>query len=415
MTQPPGDPSQALARFFDPAPSGLLGVAVSGGSDSLALLHLLNDAFGPGMLRAVTVDHGLRPEAQDEAQMVAEVCDRLNIPHTTLRWTGWDRRGNLPDQARRARYALMAEWGQAQGVTQIALGHTADDQAETLVMRLARGAGAEGLAAMTPRRTQDGVTFLRPLLPVRRSALRDYLDGKGQDWVDDPSNEDTRYDRPRIRKAMPDLARLGLTVDALTTTARTLRSASDTIAHYAAVEARSHVRIDRGDVLIPQEALRDMPADIQRRILQAALRWIAGGDYPPRSAAMDRLTEAVLQGDPMPLAGCLATVRDGTIRLTRELAAVATTTARPGDLWDTRWRLHGPSLPGDHIAATGEAGLALCPDWRDAGLPRTTQLAAPALWRGDTLIAAPLTGDATEHRLELVRSAEDFHATFHTH
>ena len=415
MTGDPGDPSQALARFFNHDLASPLGVAVSGGSDSLALLFLLNDHFGPDHLHAVTVDHGLRTEAADEARLVARICDQMNLPHTTLRWTGWDGQGNLPDRARRARYALTVDWAREQGITQVALGHTADDQAETLLMRLARGAGAEGLAAMNPHRTQDGVTFLRPLLPVRRTALRDYLTAKGQGWVDDPTNEDIRFERPRIRRAMPDLALIGLTVDALTTTAQNLRSASDAIAHYSAKEAQTHVRVESGDILMPQAALTDMPSDIARRILQAGLRWIAGGEYPPRSASLDRLIQAMKAGDQMPLSGCLASVKSGTIRLTREYAAVAGTSAQPGELWDTRWKMEGPFHPDDRIAAMGEAGLCARPDWRDARLPRTTLLAAPAVWRGETLIAAPLAGDATEYTLQLVRTAEDFHATFGTH
>lgn len=415
MKQGPGDPAAALARFFTPAPQGVVGVAVSGGSDSLALLHLMHDYICPDRIHAVTVNHGLRAEAASEADTVARIAASLHIPHTTLRWTGWDGQGNTADQARRARYALMTDWAKAQGIAQIALGHTADDLAETLLMRLSRGAGSEGLSAMADRRDLDGVTYLRPLLSVRRTALRDLLTNRGQSWIDDPTNDDTRYDRPRLRHALPDLAALGLTVDALATSARNLRAASDALSHYAAQEARAHVRTEAGDILIPQTALTDMPAEIARRIIQAALRWIAGGDYPPRSAALDRFIAATLAGETMPLAGCIATVSQGTIRLTREPAAVANLTAQPTTLWDDRWQIQGPFQAGDHIAATGEAGLAQVPDWRDRGLPRTTLLSAPAVWRGDMLIAAPLADDATEFRLKLIKSEEVFHATFRTH
>ncbi|WP_136634691.1 tRNA lysidine(34) synthetase TilS [Pseudooceanicola onchidii] len=415
MTKPSGDAAQAIARALTPLPDGPLGVAVSGGSDSLSLLLLAHDLLGPDRLRAVTVDHGLRPEAAGEAAFVARICAAQGIAHTTVHWKGWDGQGNLPDRARRARYALIAEWAQSQGIGAVALGHTADDQAETLLMRLGRGAGAEGLAAMSDRRVIHGVTFLRPLLTERREVLRDLLRVRGQTWVDDPTNDDTRFDRPRLRKALPDLAALGLTVEALTTTARNLRSASDTLAHYAEQEAARHLRIDGPDVLIDPAALDILPPEITRRLLQAALRWIAGGDYPPRSAALDRFTEALRAGDAVTLAGVFASPAKGMIRLTREPGAVAALIADPGTPWDGRWQVDGPFGPGDQIRATGAAGLRAVPDWRETGLSRTTLMAAPAVWQGEDLRAAPLAGHTAGFTAKLIRTAEDFRATLRTH
>lgn len=408
-------PAAALARFLEALPDGPLGVAVSGGSDSLALLHLLHDQLGPDRLQVVTVNHGLRPEAAGEADHVSAICQALSVPQTTLHWRGWDGQGNMQDRARRARYALMANWAKAQGITRIALGHTADDQAETLLMRLGRGAGVEGLAAMSAKRKEHGVTFLRPLLHVRRQALRDDLTGRGVEWVDDPTNDDTRFDRPRIRQALPGLAKIGLTVPALTTVAANLRSASDALAYYAVQEARGHIRIDGPDVLMTRAALDALPNDIIRRLLIAALRWIAGADYPPRSAALDRMIQEMRTGSTTTLGGCLASAGPDHIRLSREPAAVAEITVQPGSVWDERWQIDGPFAPGDRIAATGEIGLRDCANWRETGLPRTTLLAAPAVWRGNTLIAAPLAGLAAGFTAFLLRTEKDFIATLRPH
>ena len=408
-------PSAALARFLSLQPDGPLGVAVSGGSDSLALLHLLHDHLGPEQLFAVTVDHGLRPEAAAEAAHVSEICNALSVPHTTLRWRGWDGQGNVQDRARRARYTLMADWARAQGISRIALGHTPDDQAETLVMRLGRGAGVEGLAAMSAEREEQGVTFLRPLLEVRRAALRDDLRARAVAWIDDPTNDDTSFDRPRIRQALPDLAEIGLTVPALTTVAANLRSATDTLAHYAVQEARTHVRIDGPDVLLARAALETLPNEITRRLLIAALRWIAGPGYPPRSAALDRMIQELRAGSTTTLGGCLAIAGQDCVRLSREPAAVAGISAEPGTDWDQRWQIDGPFGPGDRIAATGETGLRDCANWRETGLPRTTLLAAPAVWRDGRLIAAPLAGLSAGFTAILLRTEKDFIATLRPH
>lgn len=418
MTQETGDPAQALARFFDAAPTGPVGVAVSGGSDSLALMHLMAGAArtsGAFEVDVVTVDHGLRPEAAAEAETVARAAQALGLRHTVLRWSGWDGQGNLPDAARTARYKLMADWARTRGIDRIGLGHTADDQAETLLMRLARGSGAEGLSGMSERRVVHGVTFVRPLLSLRRQTLRDHLTHLGQTWIDDPTNDDVRYDRPRIRRALPDLAAIGLTVEALTTTAANLRAANQALGHYAAQAARDHVRFEAGDVLLSRAVLEILPQEISRRLLMAAIRWITGADYPPRRHGMERLIDALSRGETRTFAGCLATVKRDVIRIAREPAAALGETARLGAVWDARWHIEGPDVPEYHVAALGEAGLRQRPDWRASEMPRTSLLSSPAIWCDDDVIAAPLAGDATEFTIRLIRTEEDYHAALLTH
>ncbi len=153
MTTLPATGLAALIAQHFQNETGPLGIAVSGGSDSLALLHLMVE-WGRAPLRCVTVDHRLRDASAEEAAQVAEICAALGIAHDTLTWDGWDGQGNLAAEARRARYALLADWAVTHGLTGIALGHTQDDIAETLLMRLARRAGVDGLAAMPQRRSE---------------------------------------------------------------------------------------------------------------------------------------------------------------------------------------------------------------------------------------------------------------------
>lgn len=399
-------------------PPDRLGVAVSGGGDSMALLHLLADwaaESGAFTLHAATVDHGLRTEAAAEARTVAGICDGLGVAHETLRWTGWSGEGNLQDAARRARYDLLADWAARHGVTLVTVGHTADDQAETLLMRLARSSGVDGLSAMAPRWRHAGTTFVRPMLALRRADLRAHLRRRNVTWIDDPSNDDDTFDRVRARRALEALDPIGLTVPALCTVSQNLAAIRETLGFYAFTEARACVRVEQGDIVIPLTDLRRLRPEILRRILVRALMWISGAEYGPRGKTMTLLVESLRTGTGMTLHGCRALFSGGELRICREWAAVAGTSAAPGEPWDGRWRLTGPWSDGVEIRALGEAGLAECAAWRATGLPRAALLAAPAAWRGDTLVACPMAGRSDGWQAELRAGADDFYGSLLAH
>lgn len=181
--------------------AGRIGVAVSGGPDSLALLLLAHAAL-PGRVAAATVDHGLRAESAAEAAMVADLCARLGVPHATLKVEVGE--GNVQAQARAARYAALAGWMEREGLEALATAHHADDQAETLLLRLNRGSGVAGLSGVRARGPvpQTRLPLLRPLLGWRRSDLLAIVGSAGIKPVQDPSNADDRFDRARIRKAL---------------------------------------------------------------------------------------------------------------------------------------------------------------------------------------------------------------------
>lgn len=367
-----------------------VGVALSGGGDSMALLHLLRDA-GVSVC-AATVDHGLRPDSQSEANWVAQQCAGLNIPHDILSWTGWDGTGNLQDQARQARYRLLADWAQAHGLAAVALGHTIEDQAETVLMRLSRGAGVDGMAAMAGDFDRFGVRFLRPILHLRRAALRDLLRTHGARWVEDPSNDNPRFDRVRIRQAMGDLAGLGITVDRLAQVAGNMADARAALWFYVADFAGKYIREQAGDLIVNRPAFLAQPDETRRRILAAALQWVSSAPYPPRRDAIAGLAQVAADGGKTTLHGCVVVAGHDSLRITREPNAVTGLRTASDGLWDGRWRMTGPQQPGLHIAALGDAGLRQCADWRECGVPRMTLLVSPAVWECDTLLSAPLVG-----------------------
>src|SRR5205085_2119324 len=188
-------------------------LAVSGGPDSIALMWLAARwrralARGPRLV-AVTVDHGLRPEAAREARDVKRLARALEVPHRTLRWTGIKPRTGLPAAARAARYRLLAQAARAHGATHILTAHTRDDQAETLLMRMARGSGLAGLAAMARQSEREGVVLARPFLQISKSQLVATLTKAKLGFAVDPSNRDLNFARPRFRALMPALAAEG--------------------------------------------------------------------------------------------------------------------------------------------------------------------------------------------------------------
>jgi tRNA(Ile)-lysidine synthase len=203
----------AQALFADCKGAPAIVLAVSGGPDSIALMWLAARwrralTRGPRLV-AVTVDHGLRAEAAGEARDVKRLARALDLPHRTVRWSGAKPKSGVPAAARAARYRLLAKAAREFGATHILTAHTRDDQAETLLMRLLRGSGIAGLAAMAPITEREGVLLARPFLNVSKSQLVATLRKAKVGFADDPTNRDTHFTRPRIRAVMPILAAEG--------------------------------------------------------------------------------------------------------------------------------------------------------------------------------------------------------------
>jgi tRNA(Ile)-lysidine synthase len=388
--------ADGLAAALDAAPPGPLGVAVSGGGDSVALLLLLH-AHGGRRLAAITVDHGLRPESAAEAAAVAALCAARGIPHTVRRWHGGGT-GNLQARARDGRRALIAAWAHESGIGAVALGHTLDDQAETFLLRLARGSGIDGLSAIAPVTAFDGLLWLRPLLGTRRATLRRWLEGQGVGWADDPSNADDRFDRVRARAALPHLAPVGLGPERLAATAAAMARARSALEQATAERARAIVTAGAaGDAEIAVEGLADAPDEIGLRLLAGTLCWVSGARYRPRLARLEAALSAIRDrrlGHGLTLHGCVLRRRKDRVAIRREPARVAPPAAIGVGVWDGRWRLvERPDLPADDlltIGALGTDGLASLPAWRAAGLAREALVTTPAVWRGPALVAAPL-------------------------
>lgn len=387
----------AMAKLCPSPPPTRLGLAVSGGGDSVALMHLASGWAEAQEVHVATVDHRLRPEAAQEAREVAQMAHALGLPHKILDWNGWDGQGNLQDAARRARRDLLATWAKSEGLDAILLGHTEDDQAETVLMRLARGSGVDGLAAMAPVSDLQGVTWLRPLLGHTRAELREWLRRSGISWIDDPSNDDLAFDRIKARQMLGHLQSLGLTRTRLVQTALHMQGARDVLEAATNKAERQLVRVEHGDVVIDSAGLDTLPDETRHRLVTRALCRVASTSFRPRLASLHK----ALTASTATLHGCLMTRDKGVLRITREAQAVAHLRSPLGALWDGRWAIHSPhgtATQGLEIGALGATGLAACPDREAWCLPRRSLLASPAVWHGTRLIAAPLAGLAPEWR-----------------
>lgn len=404
--------ASALKTFLNALPDGApLGVAVSGGSDSMALLHLLVQAgCAP---HVATVHHHLRDEAGSEADFVADYCANHGLHHTVLHWN-WDDQGNLQDQARRGRYKLLSDWAKGQRLCDVALGHTADDNIETFLMGLSRGAGIDGLSGMRPTFEHAGVTFRRPFLRTRRDELRAVLIAKGLSWRDDPSNDNPDYQRVQMRQGFAALEALGLTAEMLTKTVSNLQATRRDIETTLAQDVQQHVTLDHGDICIALDWLEDTTPEHRRRVLNAALRYVSSLDYTPRAGKLAQIMQNLRH--PGTLHGCILSSQDTTLRITRELSAVVGTTVTSRTVWDQRWRCDGPHTDHTLLRALGEPGIAACPDgWRGLGLPRASVLASPSVWNGDVLISAPLAGWANGWHINLCAKPPTLFASILSH
>jgi tRNA(Ile)-lysidine synthase len=269
-----------LARLTD---AGRLGLAISGGPDSMALLHLAAAAL-PGRVEAATVDHRLRPEAAAEAGLVARACAALAVPHRTLA-VRVPAEASVQAAARRARYDALARWCRERGLAALATAHHADDQAETLLMRLARGAGLPGLSGIRESRDLGGVLLVRPLLGWRRAELAAIVADVAT--VTDPSNADPHYDRTHVRAL---LAAAGGTIDPLRITASAAHLAEAEAALRWLADEGIRSRVERfGDGRIAAD-LEGLPREIRRRILAKLIGEADSPvDGPTLETAMTRL------------------------------------------------------------------------------------------------------------------------------
>lgn len=403
----------AFARLMEAAgpweKAPRIAVAVSGGADSMALALLAARwaRAKRGEAVALTVDHGLRAESRAEAAEVARRLTARGLRHRVLRWRGPKPDTGIQAAARAARYELLGGWCRRHGILHLLLAHHLEDQAETLMLRLGRGSGVDGLAAMAAVTETSSLRLVRPLLGVPRARLRAFLDRHGVDWIEDPANRDRSHARVRMRDMLPGLAAEGLDAARLARTARNMaraRAALET--GTAELLARACSILPEGYCRLDARALAAAPAEVSLRALARVVTCIGGRQYPPRLERLERLHRTVT-GDAAwrarTLSGCrLAPGPDGLMVCREPGAVTECLTLEPGTeaLWDRRFRIGigaGAAARGRiTVARLGVEGWAALvgehPEFRNSRLPAPVRLGLPALRIGGRLMAVPHLG-----------------------
>lgn len=398
---------QLMARLgpFETRPH--IAVAVSGGSDSLCLALLAARWAGrrEGRVTALTVDHGLRPDAAQEARRVRGWLGSYGIDHHILPWRGQKPPTGVQAAARRARYGLMRTWCREAGILHLLLAHTRDDQAETLLMRLGSGSGPDGLAAMTAIREIPDVRILRPLLSQPKAALQAMLAAEGQEWIDDPSNRDNRFARTRVRRAMKEG---GFRAEDLARSAQRFgrarvaleAAASRILACSVNVHPAGFARLD----LAP---LKAAPEEVSLRAIGRVLSAVGGRDHGPGLKKLERLHRDLMNassGSARTLAGCRVIAGGGEFLVCRETrGAFEPVAVHPGLrlTWDNRFdiRFAGPGLSpknGPWLGRLESKGFSeivrIRPELRASPIPGPARPSLPALIDDAGVVQVPHIG-----------------------
>ncbi len=404
------DRQMARLGGFEPQPQ--LAVAVSGGADSMALCllcHQWSQARG-GSVLALTVDHGLRLESTAEAIAVGHQLQARGITHAILTWHGDKPATGLQDAARAARYRLLVDHAAGAGVLHVMLAHHREDQAETLLLRLARASGLDGLAGMAAIRELPALRLLRPLLSMPKARLVATAAAHGLSWHEDPTNTAERFARGRLRGAAAALGREGLTAAGLAETARRLGSARAALDEFTAtLLARCTTLNPAGFAWLDPAPLTAATEEVSRRALARCLAVIGRADPPARRDRLDRLLDAIRQGLPhdRTLAGCRIVRHNRGLLVVREPAAIgAPVPLTPGQRlwWDRRFLVRLGTDRGCPVTL-GALGL---PGWADArdrvpakhalAVPFLARAALPALRDDQGLLAVPHLGMARPDR-----------------
>lgn len=372
-----------------------LAVAVSGGADSLALLllsHELAQKKGSHVI-ALTVDHGLRAESKAEAIRVGNWAAARGIQHVVLSWDGDKPDSRLQESARKARYGLLTKWCQAHQISTLLLGHHQQDQEETFWLRLAAGSGLDGLSGMKKRILRDGIIFLRPLLDFPKERLEETLLEKNQEWIEDPSNQNSRFFRGRLRSFFSEE---GLSSFRLSQVMKKFQVDTDYIQQSVKQAIKDRVQLhEEGYVTVKKDSFNELHPAIGKRLISFLVQWFSNPAYAPRESKVMGILGKIKEGHPFTAGGIYWTISREEIFLTREKRAIQeelpVLSLQEKTLWDQRFWIDvrlTQHVPKDIVIKP----MGFIPGLRkevNSCIPAHTWSTLPALWEKGKVVAVP--------------------------
>ena len=376
-----------------------IAIAVSGGADSLALLLIINK-IAKFQIVALTVDHGLRKESEIETQKVAKLASKYSIEHHVLRWESENVHSNIQSKARDARYELMEQFCQKNNIKDLLVAHNLEDQAETLLIRIMRGSGVDGLSCMSQNTKRGNINIIRPLLEVSKDELKKFLNNQRQEWIEDPSNKNDKFLRVNIRNFINNSSEPKLLVQRLANTAINMQRSRSYIESKIEEDLKNTVTFrPEGYCLINKEHFKNLHEEAAFRILSKTIKNVSGQYYKARFEKITNLYEKILNdkiSKSVTLNGCEiydSKSDESKIIISRELSAIEERKdLKVGDkvVWDNRFLCELKNLTESdnfYIDRLTDSGLKyLNEDYnslRNIDLPKKIIYSLPALKKGN--------------------------------
>ena len=383
---------QTLSDLKEQYGFGELGLAVSGGSDSLAMLYICNDwALEKKVkLHCVTVDHKLRTESLKEAELVADHCNGLGIHHEVVEWKhDKELTGNLSDLARSARYKLIDKW--RKNLRFVLVGHTQNDQIETFFMNLKRGSGIEGLKGMpTSLKRPEGYFIIRPLIHTSRESLQQFLLEKNINWVSDPTNCNEDFERVSQRKTWETLKLKGFSESRIELSAKHMRRAHDALKHMLPILFKQIGKQELTDLCWDYNAFIALHEEFKLRLISAAVMWNGNSHYRPRFRAVLDILKNIQEKKTRVLGGTLFYHHADKIRITTEFQSVKDNAVNCilGAVWRNVWEVKKEIKDG-YIMPIGINGNNQLSKRQRTFMPYRSRIIQPGIFLKEKLLLAP--------------------------
>lgn len=394
-----------LQKFDLPAALPKIAVAVSGGSDSIALAVLLKDTYKNTEITAITIDHNLRAESSEEAKIVKKQMEDLGISHQTLLWEHKEITSNIQKQARSARMHLLTTYCKENGIENLFVAHNKNDVAETFLMNLFRGSGVYGLASIPNKTIHSGVNILRPLLSTHKKDIKDFLESINISWIEDPSNTNPNFLRTKVRSLMQSEEMKKIIDDEEALIDRIALNANNLARAREALEESTNHAIktittlhQEGYLTILLEEFLNMNEETALKLLASCLTTISGAqEYTPRMNSLKNLYKNITSKKIQTLWGCEVIAKDDLIYIYKELGKTKPSLEKISStemLWDGRLKIEAKTPQSiKSIEVLNSETLNKFPEAKLKKIPNRVWKTLPLITTYDTKVYVPFLND----------------------